>query len=224
MRVKICGLFRDEDAAYANEALPDYAGFVFAPQSRRYVSPAAAGKLRNRLSPAITTVGVFVDAPRGEIASLYRNGIIGMAQLHGNENAAYLAELRACCDAPLIKAVSVARKGPLVGGEDAEAARLADYVLLDNGAGGTGERFDWRGIPKAAALLFPASAGTGASSVYAALTRKVFLAGGIGTGVMARAARYRPFAVDVSSGAESGGFKDREKMLALVKAAHAFAP
>ncbi|MDR2181269.1 MAG: phosphoribosylanthranilate isomerase [Treponema sp.] len=219
MRVKICGLFRDEDIAYANEALPDYAGFVFAPQSRRRVSPAAAARLRERLSPAVTAVGVFVNAPRGEIVSLYRGGIIGMVQLHGGEDAAYLAELKACCDAPLIRAVPVAGNDPPVAAEDLKAARLADYVLLDNGAGGTGKRFDWHSIPKAAALLFAAE-----DDASACLARSVFLAGGIGAGSIAGAARYRPFALDVSSGAESGGFKDREKMIAIVKAARAFAP
>jgi phosphoribosylanthranilate isomerase len=88
-KIKICGLFRDCDIEYVNEARPDYAGFVFA-ESRRRVTTGHAGKLRERLAVDIKPVGVFVDAPAEDIAMLYSEGIIAMAQLHGGEDESYI--------------------------------------------------------------------------------------------------------------------------------------
>ena len=102
MKIKICGLFRSEDIDYVNEACPDYAGFVFA-ESRRKVSPEKAEGLRQKLKPGITPVGVFVNAPIAEIAALYRNGIIEIAQLHGAENEEYIKRLKEECNIPVIK-------------------------------------------------------------------------------------------------------------------------
>ena len=93
MRIKICGLFREQDIDFANEARPDYAGFVFAP-SRRQVSPAHAANLRRRLSDDIIPVGVFVNAPITEIVNLYNENVIAIAQLHGDEDEAYVAMLK----------------------------------------------------------------------------------------------------------------------------------
>ena len=85
MKIKICGLFRSEDIDYVNEARPDYVGFVFA-ESRRQVSPEQAANLRSRLANGIVPVGVFVNAPAANIAALYRDGVISIAQLHGAED------------------------------------------------------------------------------------------------------------------------------------------
>jgi phosphoribosylanthranilate isomerase len=84
-KIKICGLVREDDIAYVNEARPDYAGFVFA-KSRRQVTTAHAAKLRERLAEGIVPVGVFVDAPPEDIGILYREGVIAIAQLHGHED------------------------------------------------------------------------------------------------------------------------------------------
>ena len=92
-KIKICGLFREADMDFANEAGPDFTGFVFA-ESRRRVSPVQAARLRSRLREGIIPVGVFVDSPAEEIAALYRDGLIGMAQLHGGEDAAYIRRLK----------------------------------------------------------------------------------------------------------------------------------
>ena len=93
MKIKICGLSREQDIDYVNEARPDYCGFVFA-ESKRQVSAAQAARLRQRLAEGIAAVGVFVNAPIEDIAALYRKGVINIAQLHGDENEEYIARLK----------------------------------------------------------------------------------------------------------------------------------
>ncbi|MDR2470702.1 MAG: phosphoribosylanthranilate isomerase [Treponema sp.] len=216
MRIKICGLFREEDMDYVNEAAPDYAGFVFAPRSRRHVSPARAAGLRTKLRDGIIPVGVFVQSDIETCAALYRDGIISIIQLHGGEDPAYIARLRERCDAPLIRAVdagawewnapektaAASRPGKNGGGD----SLLTDYLLIDNGKGGSGESFDWSVLE---GFCPP---------------RPWFLAGGIGLHNIDRALNTAAFALDISSGAESGGIKDREKILALTAKVRARRP
>jgi phosphoribosylanthranilate isomerase len=228
IKIKICGLFREEDAAYASEAKPDYAGFVFA-ESRRQVSPALAARLRGLLDGAIVPVGVFVNAPPGDIIALYRDGIIDIVQLHGDEDAAYMARLKEASAkdgrgaAPLIKAFSASEVSglsacPVPGG--------ADYYLIDSGRGGTGKSFDWgliKGLRSSPELRSGPDLRSGpelrgsperASPLG---SRPWFLAGGIGLHNIKEAMALEPFGIDVSSGAETGGLKDREKMLGLTR-------
>jgi phosphoribosylanthranilate isomerase len=209
VRIKICGLFREEDIEYANEAAPDYTGFVFAQKSKRFVTPARAAALRKKLRGDIMPVGVFVNAGIGEIAGLYENGTIGMVQLHGGETDAYIGELRGRCDAPIIRALNVeqlAKYNHDAPGSAASALPLTEYLLIDNGSGGTGESFDW-------ALL---------DTLRDSASPSIFLAGGIGLHNIDAALAHNPYAVDVSSGAESGGVKDREKMIQLVEKVRAY--
>ncbi|MDR1326106.1 MAG: phosphoribosylanthranilate isomerase [Treponema sp.] len=200
MKIKICGLFREEDIDYANEAMPDYVGFVFAP-SRRQLTAAQAAALRARLREGITPVGVFVDAPVERIAALYNEGIFALAQLHGHEDAAYLAALKRLCPAPLIKAVRISRDT-----QHALSMDAVDFFLFDNGAGGTGQTFDWGILP----------------DLTACLRKPYFLAGGLNGDNITAALALKPFAIDVSSGAETNGVKDRGKMLSLVQQVHAW--
>jgi phosphoribosylanthranilate isomerase len=211
IKIKICGLFREADVEAANEAGPDFAGFVFA-ESRRRVSQAEASRLRSRLREGIISVGVFVNAPPEEVAALYRDGLIGMAQLHGGEDAAHIRRLKTLSAAgglaqfPVIKALRV--DGLAGKGWDNPAADAisdaADYLLLDSGSG-SGKRFDW------SLLEHPSRDGV------PDFRKPWFLAGGICRENIGLALSYRPFAVDVSSGAETNGIKDREKMIALVR-------
>ncbi len=191
-KLKICGLFRAADIAYVNAAQPDYIGFVFA-KSRRQVTPALARALRERLSPGIIPVGVFVDAPQAEILKLYRENIIGVAQLHGGESRAYIESLKEK-GVPVIKAVRVESEADILAHMDSPA----DYLLLDNGAGGTGTAFDW--------------------CLLSACTRPYFLAGGVSLSNIADALKIQPYCVDVSSGAETDGVKDGEKIRLLAEA------
>lgn len=191
-KIKICGLCRPEDVSYVNEAKPDYAGFVFAP-SRRRVTPEQAALLSAGLSRSIVAVGVFVDARPDEIVRLYQLGIITVAQLHGSEDEAYIRRLKELCGIPVIKALRVKSREGILARRDTQA----DYLLLDSGAG-TGMVFDWSLIP--------------------ALEKPCFLAGGIREENLADALARSPYCVDVSSGAENDGVKDREKILRLVRA------
>jgi phosphoribosylanthranilate isomerase len=196
MRIKICGLFRDEDIDYANEAHPDYIGFVFAPSKRR-VSPPLAQYLRFRLADGIVPVGVFANAPANEILSLYQSGTISIAQLHGAEDESYIAHLKkitASNNSLPIKVIKVIRSEEL---KSKLSPTIADYILIDSGAG-TGKSFNWELI-KSKKFIKP-----------------WFLAGGIDLKNIEQAMALNPFAVDISSGAETKDVKDREKILQLV--------
>ena len=194
-RVKVCGLKGPQDMAYANELLPDYVGFVFAKASKRYVSPETAASLRAMLLPQIVTVGVFVDEPVEQVVSLLESGVIGMAQLHGAESQAYVRELKSKTHAPIIQAFRIGSREDVQRAEESEA----DYILLDHGAGGTGESFDW--------------------SLLDGIDRPFFLAGGLSAENVGEAImRYKPFAVDSSSKLETDGVKDYNKMKAFVEA------
>lgn len=190
-KIKICGIKRECDIDYINEAMPDYIGFVFA-KSKRQVSHEVAARLCAKLDKSITPVGVFVNAPIEEIVSLYNEGIIHMAQLHGQENSTYIKELRSQTDCPLIKALKIDRNFD----SSILSTLNVDYFLFDNGAGGTGKTFDWSLMPKT--------------------EKPFFLAGGLNAQNIAAAIAYAPFALDLSSGVEVNGFKDREKILEIV--------
>lgn len=192
MKIKICGLFRLEDIEAVNEAMPDYVGFVFA-ESRRQVNAGMAKVLKARLHPGIQAVGVFVNPSMEEAAELYQSGVIDLIQLHGTEREDEIISLKKLADCPVIKAIKV------VSAKDIIAAQTspADYLLLDHGSGGTGESFDWNLIP--------------------ALKKPFFLAGGIHAGNVTAALRSAaPYAVDLSSGVETDGYKDRNKIIEVV--------
>ena len=96
-KIKICGLSRQEDIVYANRVKPDYIGFVFWEKSRRYVNRERAVLLKHALNPDIPAVGVFVNAPCGEVTDLLESGVIDLAQLHGDEteeDIQYRAQVR----------------------------------------------------------------------------------------------------------------------------------
>ncbi|MDR1956083.1 MAG: phosphoribosylanthranilate isomerase [Treponema sp.] len=200
-KIKICGLFREADLPAVNEALPDFVGLVFAP-SRRRIDPDLAGRIRAGLSRDIIPVGVFVNASIAEIAALYQAGIIAIAQLHGHEDRALIRDLKKACGVPVIKAVSVETAADLVPWQGSPLPEGPDYLLFDQGTGGTGKAFDW-------GLLEPFRG-------FGGFCAPCFLAGGIDRATIEAALALKPFGIDVSSGAETSGFKDREKILALV--------
>ena len=193
-KIKLCGLSGIEEIEAANELKPEYIGFVFAPKSRRYVTPEKAAELKKQLSGEIQAAGVFVNEAVEKIAELLNNNIIDIAQLHGDEDEAYIRQLRQLTGKPIIKAFQVKSEK-----EIAEAGQCsADYIPLDSGAG-TGTVFDWNILKK--------------------IDRPYFLAGGLSAGNVGKAVReLHPFAVDVSSGIETDRRKDKEKMAAFVAA------
>lgn len=194
VRIKICGLSREEDIEYANQVMPDYIGFVFWEHSRRYVSHERAAMLRRSLKSEIQAVGVFVDAPPEKIVSLLQEGVIDMAQLHGEETEEEIQYLQAVTGRPVMKAVKVRSRRDVEAWLDSSA----EYLLFDSGMG-SGIVFDW--------------------GLLADVPRDFFLAGGLRPETLKRAVEtVRPYAVDLSSGVETGGFKDLVKMRKAVMA------
>ncbi|MCL2141560.1 MAG: phosphoribosylanthranilate isomerase [Methanimicrococcus sp.] len=180
------------DIEAVNAFSPDYIGFVFAKSPRR-VTPDQAADLRKRLSPNIIPVGVFVNEPIDSIMELIRSDVIEIIQLHGNETEEYVEKMKEMCENPIIKAVSVTAAGDVQRWENT----CADYLLLDNKTGGTGESFDLRLIGN---------------------TKKpFFLAGGLNVeNIEAAIQKTNPFAVDISSGVETDGLKDGEKIEKII--------
>ena len=189
-KIKICGLRRMEDVRAVNEAKPDFCGFIIeVPKSFRSVTADRVRELAAGLDRDIQAAGVFVNAPETLAAELLNQGIISIAQLHGQEDEAYIRRLRKLTDRPLIKAFSVRTR------KDAEKAMesTADYILLDQGSGGTGIPFDWSLLP--------------------VIERPFFLAGGLGEdNLEAAVRRLHPYAVDLSSGVETDMWKDPVKI------------
>ena len=192
-KIKLCGLSRPKDIITANELMPDLIGFVFWKNSKRYVDPVTAKKLRSILDPAISAAGVFVDEDPDTIMHLYKEGIIDTAQLHGSENDEYIKRLR-----DKIKNIRIIKAFKVRGYEDISLAERssADMILLDAGMG-EGRSFDWE-------LLH-------------GIKRPYFLAGGLDSKNAEDAVRtLSPFGVDVSSGIETDGKKDTVKMREFV--------
>ncbi len=194
-KFKICGLFRYEDIVCANELLPDYAGFILNfPKSHRNLTADAALKLKRHLSPAIKAAGVFVNQSIESVISDAGKIGLDIKQLHGSEADGYILTLKKALGIPVWKAFRVRSASDL-----REAERCAaDMILLDNGYG-CGEAFDW--------------------TLTESVRRSFILAGGLTPENVAGAiSSIRPAAVDVSSGVETGGFKDRDKMRAFAAA------
>lgn len=197
-KIKVCGLKRPEDITFANKYHPNYIGFVFAKSSRQ-VTPETARELKALLDPDILSVGVFVNAPMEEISFLYKEGIIDLAQLHGDESTEYLQQLKTLHPSlPTIRAVRVQSREQIL-----EAEQLpCDYLLLDtwspNAYGGSGHGFDKSLIPP--------------------LTKPWFLAGGLTPdNVCDNILACHPYGVDASSSLESDGYKDKEKIKNFVE-------
>lgn len=189
-KIKICGLMVEDDIRAVNEAKVDFAGFMFYPKSRRYVDFEKAAKLKKGLSSYIKSVGVFVNEEIDEICRIAGSGIIDLIQLHGSEDELYIEKIRSGTGLPVIKAFRIESR------EDAALAEKspADYILLDNGAGGTGESFDW--------------------SLLTDVKRDFFLAGGLDPSNVSDAVKtVKPWAVDVSSGVETDKRKDYKKII-----------
>ncbi len=193
-KIKLCGLSQLCDIEVANGLKPDYIGFVFASKSKRYVTYEKAAELKDQLSPEIQAVGVFVDENPETVTEILNKGVIDIAQLHGGEDEDYIKRLRQRTDKPIIKAFRIETANDI---ETAEQS-TADYILLDSGAG-TGTVFDWELIQN--------------------IKRPYFLAGGLGVDNVGSAIEVlHPYAVDVSSGIETNGIKDKTKMAAFVTA------
>jgi len=201
-KIKICGLRREQDIEAVNAALPDYIGFVFA-GSKRQIDERQAQALKSKLNPAIKAVGVFVNADIKKIINLCTTRVIDLIQLHGDEDQDYLQRLRSCVPNRIIKAVRVKET------QDIEKALEfpCDYLLFDTfypgEYGGGGQTFDWSLLPE--------------------INKPYFLAGGINVRNISKAlAELSPYGLDVSSGAETNGFKDPKKIAEIVATVRQF--
>lgn len=197
-KIKICGIRRLQDVELVNVLKPDYVGFVFAP-SKRQVTLAEAAELREHLNPDICPVGVFVDARTEEIIQAVSSRTICSVQLHGKETAEQVAALKRQLPATvsIIKAIRMEAEHPLEFWQDS----AADYLLLDAVTGGTGVAFNHSLIPGAGNLRKP-----------------WFLAGGMHPdNVQTAICQFHPFGIDVSSGVETDGYKDPEKMRNMIR-------
>jgi phosphoribosylanthranilate isomerase len=199
VRVKICGITREEDALVAATAGADAIGFVHWAGSRRAVSAERARAIAAVLPPFVTTVALFVDPAADEVRRVIAEARPDLLQFHGDEDPAFCAGF----GVPYIKAVKIGAAAP--------GAALLGYhagargLLLDTHdpvvVGGTGRAFDWSLVPSGR-------------------ERPLILAGGLHAGNVAAAIRLvRPFAVDVSSGVEAGpGIKDAARVREFMQA------
>lgn len=203
-RVKICGLTRIEDIQCANKIQPDYIGMVFYPKSKRAVTLEQAASLKAALDKSIKAVGVFVNNDIDFIARLAQADIIDVIQLHGDEDEAYIEQLRqqvAPLGVPIIKAIRVQSE------ESLQNLRQypVDFFLFDTYKpglyGGTGERFNLE-------------------LEQVKIPKPYFIAGGLDAGNVAQvvAENFQAYAVDVSGGVEDAvtGLKSAAKMAAFV--------
>ncbi len=191
-KVKICGVRTVEELRYINEARPDFVGFVMAPSKRKVTIPMVRN-LRHQLDDGISAVGVFSGQPVEMIIELLDEEVFDMVQLHGNVPSGYIRSLKEASPATVVQAIDMNAVGfaPTLGTE-------ADMLLLDGGPGGTGVSFDW-------------------SSAHG-VQNDFFLAGGLDLQNVRQAIEaVRPFAVDISSGVEVDGRKDRTRILHTVR-------
>lgn len=197
VRLKVCGITSLEDARAAVDCGAEFLGFNFYRKSPRYISPEAARSIIEQLPSEITTVGIFVNEaqPEDVVEILAKSGA-QLAQLHGDEDAAYCEAVGA---EQVIKALRV--------GEDFDARQVLNYpawaILLDafdkKLYGGTGKTANWDIAREAATLT------------------RLFLAGGLSPENIVEAIQaVQPFAVDVNSGVESApGIKDADRLRKL---------
>ena len=193
-KIKFCGLTRPCDIEAANEIKPDYIGFVFAPKSKRRVSYKQAVDLKNLLNKDIKAVGVFLNEDIDQVISLLNLGIIDAAQLHGDESVEYITRIQKETGKPVIKAFQIHSEQDVTCAEKT----IADYIILDAGTG-EGKTFDWALVEN--------------------FKKPYFLAGGLNPGNVTDAMRkLNPYALDVSTGIETDGLKDKKKMAEFASA------
>lgn len=192
-KIKTCGLTREREIDYVNQYLPDYAGFVLCfSKSRRSLSLERAEQLIRLLNPGVGAVGVVVDLPLEQAIGLLNRGFLDALQLHGDEDADYIRALKAATGRQVWKAFQIRSAADL----EAAAASPADMVVLDSGQG-SGQVFDW--------------------SLLRDFGRPYFLAGGLGPGNVVRAVKQlHPYGIDLSSGIETDGVKDKGKLSSVI--------
>ena len=195
-RVKICGLIRIEDVLTVNELMPDYAGFVFA-KGKHQLTLKTAISLCEKLDSKIEKVGVFVNEEGKKIIEIINECHLDIVQLCGDEGQEMIDDIKTKAKVEVWKAIKVQDKADLL----KMNSITADAFLLDTYVrgqyGGSGQCFDWDLAKEAKG--------------------RIILAGGLTPENVAKAVRtVNPYAVDVSSGVETKGAKDYNKIKAFI--------
>lgn len=200
VKVKICGITREEDIGHINRYLPDYIGFVFA-ESRRRITREQACSLSGLLDAGVKKVGVFVNEDPGKVREITEMCKLDVIQLHGEETAEYANGIKGL-NVEVWKAVRVKGIESIFRLKDYDVDAFVLDTFASGSYGGTGTVFDWNIAAKA--------------SEYG----RIVLAGGLGPENVAAALNAaKPFAVDVSSGVETRGFKDGDKIKEFIRTA-----
>ena len=199
-KIKICGVTRFEDIDYVNKLLPDYVGFVFAP-SKRQVHLSQAKKLIEALDKSIKTVGVFVNEDCAKVKYIAKTLKLDILQFHANEDEIYIKNFKQLNVWKSIS-ISVTKRTNIMENQkkiDTVSVYPISAILVDSCIkginGGSGKSFDW--------------------SIFKNLNinKPIVLAGGLSLENITQAIMMvNPYCVDVSSGVETNGFKDYEKM------------
>jgi phosphoribosylanthranilate isomerase len=206
--VKICGITRLQDAELASGLGAAAVGFIFWPESPRYIAPEKASAIAERLPPEVMKVGVFVDQPVGDVARIAEDVGLTAVQLHGRETPEYCDAIRSgsrnSISLTVIKSIAMGAASPVDLAElDAGVVLLIDahHPTLH---GGTGRAVNWDSAREIAA------------------TRPTILAGGLNAANIRLAVRsVRPYGVDLSSGVESApGVKDPARLRSFFEALH----
>ena len=212
-KVKMCGISKVETIPAVVEAKPDYMGLVFAP-SKRQVTVDQAKILVEELhrgyakkygldteydkNDTIKTVGVFVNETVDNLVTIANEANLDAVQLHGDEDETFIQSLKERTNVEVWKAVQIRTAADAEKWIDSSADMLLFDAYHKDERGGTGEVFDWSSLD--------------------AFERPFMLAGGIDSTNVARAIRtVRPYGIDISSGIETNGVKDDEKITAFTK-------
>ena len=205
-KVKMCGISKVETIPAVVEAKPDYMGLVFAP-SKRQVTVEQAKILIEELHKqcinhydikVVKTVGVFVNETLDNLVRIADTANLDAVQLHGDEDEAFIQSLKERTNVEIWKAVQIRSAADVEKWIDSSADILLFDAYHKDERGGTGEVFDWSSLD--------------------AFERPFMLAGGIDSTNVARAIRtVRSYGIDISSGIETNGVKDDEKITAFTK-------
>lgn len=205
MKIKICGIRRHQDIEYVNEFLPDYIGFIFA-KSKRQITSTECLVLKKELDPSIKTVGVFVNESLEKVISTTLVANLDVIQLHGDETKEYILDLKnklknspSLKDTLVWKAIRVKGEKDIISGDKLPV----DCLLLDSFSkqsyGGTGKTIDLDIIKSST------------------IKNQFFLAGGLNIdNILNTLSEVSPYGVDISSGVETDGFKDKNKIEKII--------
>lgn len=198
VRVKVCGITRTEDIISAVKLGVDAIGFVFWPNSTRYVTPEQVAKIAAKIPAFIDAVGVYVNPDPAWVEETADAAKLSLLQFHGDETPDMCEQY----SLPYIKAICVKDGVDLVqyGNRYGSARGLLLDAYAAGRPGGTGHVFDWRLIPQHLSLPVILSGGLNATNIVQAIQQ------------------VRPWAVDVSSGVEiAKGIKDEQKISAFMQ-------